>query len=119
MKKISLSILVACIVVCYSVGYSQQYISKISDTHVSIDELNIVLGEWTGSLIYKNYSDGSLFTMPVNLTVSEGDKANELTLYYACPYEPHANSSGILKLSKKGHKLNGHKLIAKNTLPDG
>ena len=101
MKKISLSVLVACIVTCYSVSYSRQSVSKISDTHVSIDELSIVMGEWTGSLTYKIYSDGSPFTMPVNLTVSEGDKANELTLYYAYPYEPHANSSDILKLSRK------------------
>jgi len=76
------------------------------------EELDILLGKWTGSLTYTNYSDGTPFSMPAELEVQKGKNEYQLTLFTSYPNEPSANSKGTIKISKDGSKVNKESITA-------
>ena len=82
-------------------------------------DLEPLLGEWKGSLTYVDYSSNKPYTMPANLTVKQGKSANQMTLMYAYPNEPQANSKGKLKISDGGKKLNNELIVSREVLEDG
>ncbi len=86
---------------------------------ITTDDLNTLLGEWTGTLTYINYSDNTPFTMPANLTVSQGKNENQLLLMINYPNEPNANSKDKIKISKNGTQLNKTDVKSKEILPNG
>ena len=86
---------------------------------VAIEDLKLIMGTWTGSLTYVDYSSNEPYTMPANLQVGPGKTEDELVLFYSYPNEPKANSKGKIKLSKDGRKLNKESVVSKETLADG
>jgi len=86
---------------------------------IASEDLNVLLGKWTGTLTYTNYSDGTPFSMPAELEVKKGKNKYELALFTSYPKEPNANSKGTIKVSKDGTKVNKASIIAKKTLPNG
>lgn len=83
------------------------------------EDLNILKGEWKGSLTYMDYSSGKPFTMPANVIVKEGKNENQLSLSISYPKETNANSKERITISKKGTYLNQHEVISKKRLSDG
>ena len=83
---------------------------------VSPDDLRILIGDWTGSLTYVDYSSGQPFTMPANVKVEQGKNENQFILFYAYPKEPKANSKEKVTISNKGSKINGNDLISSKSL---
>jgi len=96
---------------------SQQ--SESVATFVTNQAIALALGSWEGSLTYKDYSSGEPFTMPANVEVGKGKKDNVLMLQNIFPNEPKANSTGRIKLSKKGRRINKNTVISKEVLSDG
>lgn len=80
--------------------------SPIRGQSVSIEEIMPLVGNWEGELTYANYSDGSLYSLPVELTFSE-PKGSKFAIAFVYPNEPSANSNGSFKLSKDGRKIGG------------
>lgn len=90
-----------------------------SQNSISSHDLEPLMGEWTGSLTYIDYSSSKPYTMPANLIVSQGKNQDQFLLFYAYPKEPKANNKEKLKISDGGQQLNNHPVISKQDLPDG
>ena len=90
-----------------------------AQTKKSSDELNSLMGEWTGSLTYMDYSTNEPFSMPANVTVKPGKNDNQILLFYEYPNEPQANSKGKVTVSKEGSAINGNPLVSRENLENG
>jgi len=86
---------------------------------ITSDDLNILLGEWTGTLTYTDYSSNEPFTMPANLVVKQGKNKNQLLLFINYPKEPNANSKDKIRISKNGSQLNNIDVKSKQRLSEG
>ncbi|MBT8267451.1 MAG: hypothetical protein KJO41_11940 [Bacteroidia bacterium] len=86
---------------------------------VTTDDLQTLVGEWTGSLTYMDYSTNNPYTMPANVIVQKGKKNNQFILNINYPKEANANSKDKIKLSKDGKQLNNHEINSKVELPNG
>lgn len=82
------------------------------------EDLNVLLGKWTGTLTYTNYSNGTPFSMPAELEVKKGKNQYQLALVTSYPKEPSANSKGMIKLSKDGTKVNKEPITSIEQLPN-
>lgn len=110
--KISLTPLFIVIACLFSINNQAQ-------NSVTPADLEPLLGEWTGSLTYVDYSSNKPYTMPANLTVSQGKSEHQVSLMYTYPNEPSANSKGKLKISDQGKKLNNEMIVSREVLSDG
>lgn len=90
-----------------------------SQSIVTTDDLKTLLGEWTGTLTYIDYSSNKPFTMPANLIVKQGKNNHQLLLNINYPKEPNANSKDKIKISKDGTQLNKLDIISKQDLANG
>ncbi len=86
---------------------------------VTIDDLKTLLGDWTGTLTYIDYSSNKPYTMPSNLSIKQGKNKNHLILFNIYPNEPKANNKDKIKVSKNGELLNNHKVKSKQKLSNG
>lgn len=110
--KISLTPLFIVIACLFSINNQAQ-------NSVTPADLEPLLGEWTGSLTYVDYSSNKPYTMPANLTVSQGKSEHQVSLMYTYPNEPKANSKGKIKISDQGKKLNNEMIVSREVLADG
>ena len=94
-------------------------VSGTSQTKISSGELDLMIGEWTGTLTYMDYSSNKPFSMPANVTVKQGKKDTQILLFNEYPNEPQANSKGKVTISKDGTTINGNPLVSKENLEDG
>lgn len=99
-------------------GYAQET-TTMSSEKITPEDLQILIGEWTGSLTYIDYSSNKPYTMPANLNVKQGKNENQLLLFNIFPNEPQANSKDKIILSKNGMSLNKKDLKSKKRLSDG
>jgi hypothetical protein len=90
-----------------------------AQTKISSDELNSLMGEWTGSLTYMDYSTNEPFSMPANVTVKPGKNDNQILLFHEYPNEPQANSKSKVTVSKEGSAINGNPLVSRENLENG
>ncbi|MDH3244730.1 MAG: hypothetical protein OEM26_08955 [Saprospiraceae bacterium] len=75
-------------------------------------DLDILLGEtWNGKLEYLDYSSNKKVAIPVGILVSKVN-ARKYLLRFNYNNEPHANSSEIIKIRKKGGYLNEEEIIS-------
>ena len=94
----------------------------LSTTHIQAqntvapDDIKSLIGEWTGSLTYIDYSSGKPYAMPANVMVSQGKNEYQLVLFYSYPKEPKANNKEKIKISSDGTQLNNHPVSAKKKL---
>lgn len=92
---------------------------KSERSAIEISDIQLLLGDWKGTLTYIDYSSNNPYTMPCEVVIKAKKKNRKLYLYYTYPDEPKANSKGKLKISKDQFKLNGQPIIARSTLSDG
>ena len=100
-------------------NYAQQEIIESSERMLNSEDLEILLGDWTGSLTYIDYSSKKPYTMPANLTVKQGKNKNQLILFFIYPNEPKANNKDKIMVSKNGQKLNEKVVKSKQVLSKG
>ena len=96
--------------------YAQQSNSIRTEYTVSPEDIEIILGDWTGSLTYIDYSSNEPYTMPADVNVKQDINKNKLTLHFKYPNEPKANSKGQISISKKGDKINKEIVVSKREL---
>lgn len=82
------------------------------------EDLNMLLGEWTGSLTYMDYSSNKPYTMPANVRVEQGKNEKQLLLFITYPNEPNANSRNKITVSKNGLQLNKKEVTSKQIMPN-
>lgn len=100
-------------------NYAQKTTKESFEETVTPDDLKILLGDWTGTLTYIDYSSNKPFTMPANLRVEQGKNENQLLLFINYPNEPHANSKDKIMISKDGSQLNKIDIKSKERLESG
>ena len=94
-------------------------LSGIAQSSVTVEEFQILLGKWEGTLTYIDYTSNTPYSMPANVTVTEGKNKNQLVLLNEYPNEPKANGKGKINFSKNGQALNGSDLISRENLENG
>ena len=110
MKK-TVSIVIIIFALLFSIkNYSQNIVTK--------DDLQILLGKWTGTLTYIDYGSNKPYTMPANLIVEQGKNENQILLFNNYPNEPKANSKDKIKISKNGELLDNKRVKSKEKLAD-
>ena len=100
-------------------SFGQQSMTDLSEKTISTKDLEIILGEWTGSLTYIDYSSNKPYSMPANLIVKKGKNEYQLLLQNIYPNEPKANSTDKIIVSKNGKQLNKKDLRSKQRLANG
>ncbi len=90
-----------------------------AQTTISSSDFKSLIGSWSGTLTYLNYSDGTPFSMPVELKIVQIEETNKFTFYFSFPDEPQANSEETFSISDSGNMLNGEPVISKRLLEDG
>lgn len=93
--------------------------NSLAQTTISSADFKPLIGSWSGTLTYINYSDGTPFSMPVELRIVPIEETNNFTFYFSFPDEPHANSEETVSISDNGTMLNGEPVISKHLLEDG
>ncbi len=78
-----------------------------------------IIGEWSGSLTYLDYTSGKPFTMPANIKISQIGTTNQYLFSNSFPEEPSANWADTVTISKDGLKLNDETITSKKHLPNG
>lgn len=96
-------------------------VSSGQDAKATIEyqDLDLLIGEWTGSLTYLDYQTGNPYTMPANLIVEEGKNRNQLILKNIFPNESSANNTDKLTISKDRTLLNKQAIVSRIELPSG
>jgi hypothetical protein len=90
-----------------------------SQNKITSQELETLIGNWTGTLTYMDYSSNEPYTMPANVTVKPGKNENQLLLFNEYPNEPQANGKSKVTISKDGKAINGNNLLSKKLLDTG
>jgi hypothetical protein len=90
-----------------------------AQSNISSDDLTVLIGDWTGTLTYMDYSTNEPFSMPANVTVKMGKNENQLVLFNEYPNEPKANGKGKVTISRDEKSINGNPLISRESLEGG
>jgi hypothetical protein len=107
-------ILFGAILFSLSISYSSS-----AQTTISSSDFKPLIGSWSGTLTYTNYSDGTPFSMPVELGIVQTEETNKFTLYFSFPDEPQANSEETVSISDSGTMINSESIISKQRLEGG
>ncbi len=84
------------------------------ETKIEKEEISQFIGNWKGQLTYLDYSSGTPYSMPCELSISRKGQANKLSLAYAFPNEPKANNTEKIKISKDGKYIDKNKITQKS-----
>lgn len=96
-----------------TVAFFSQAQEKVSmDDFTNLDNTN-----WTGELMYVNYSDSKEVTLPTTLEIKV--KKNKVVLFTKYPNEQSANGKSSLKLNNDGTYIGGQKITKVNRLANG
>jgi hypothetical protein len=93
--------------------------SSLAQTTISSADFIPLIGNWSGTLTYLNYSDGTPFSMPVELRIVQTEETNKFTFYFSFPDEPQANSEETVSISDGGTMINSEPIISKQRLEGG
>ena len=119
MKITSNKLLIVFAFLCTCQIFAQQKNLKSSEKKVEPEDLEMLLGDWSGSLTYIDYGSNQPYTMPANLIVKQGENKYRFTLIFEYPNEPKANSKGKITVSKNGEQLNKKAVKSKQILSNG
>lgn len=86
--------------------------SEVEDTpRIKLGDMrDAVSDEWKGQLTYKDYSSGTLVTIPCNLKVEQLELGH-YKLFFDYPEESDNNTTAEVKVTEDGTMLNGHKVV--------
>ncbi|MEM6687185.1 MAG: hypothetical protein AAF617_15495 [Bacteroidota bacterium] len=93
------------------------FFTQAQETVSMSDFSNLDNTNWTGELMYVDYSDSSKVTLPTTLEIKV--KKNKVVLYTKYPNEKSANGKSSLKLSKDGTHIGNQKITRVNRMADG
>jgi hypothetical protein len=105
-----MKIYIAILFICFSAtGFSQT---------LTVKDLQLLTGNWKGSLTYIDYSSGKPYTMPVNAGIIQAMQANGFIVMLSYPDEPKANGNDTFFISQNGKLFNGAKIVKLHRLKD-
>jgi hypothetical protein len=86
---------------------------------IKASELKLWLGNYKGTLTYKDYSSGN--TVNINATIKLGPivEGSKIAVKEGYPDEPDHNSIDTLRFSADGNSINYMKLVSKKKSADG
>ena len=119
MKNTLTKILIGFTMLFTFASFGQNAMTEFTEKTITTKDLEIIVGEWTGSLTYIDYSSNKPYTMPANLIVKKGKNENQLLLFNIYPNEPKANGNDKIIISKNGRQLNKKELRSKQRLSNG
>lgn len=86
-------------------------ISPSQEKSITVDDVSFLNEtEWSGNLMYINYSDGKEVNLPTELIFSI--KKNIIVMEISYPYEPKANGKNRIKLDDKAGYFGDEKIIS-------
>ena len=85
------------------------YSTALHSQTLKTENLNLLVGNWNGTLTYLDYKSGKPFTMPAKVEIEKLDDFN-FQIAYNYPTEPKANSLDTFKISSNGKIFNGSKI---------
>lgn len=89
-----------------------------AQTRLTSKDLESMIGNWKGTLTYKDYSSGKETAIRSNLSISS-PKPNNFSFAATYPDEPKANSTDMVVLSADGRMLDGERVLNVMRLTDG
>ena len=92
------------------------YCFSFSDSTITSKDFKNLIGCWSGSLTYLDYSTNKPFSMPANINVKDFKKTNLIVCSLIYPKEPSANALDTIFISKDGRRLNNEPLKNKRKL---
>lgn len=79
---------------------------------LSLNNLEALSGNWSGTLTYLDYSSGKPYTMEASIRIANiARNDSSLTISYVYPKEPKANGVDTLTISHGGKYLAGARLV--------
>jgi hypothetical protein len=82
-------------------------------------DLRPLVGEWTGTLTYLDYTTRQPYAMPADVSIRRLATRGQLLLVNQYPNEPKANRTDTLALGQQGRLLDHAPVTAKFRLADG
>ena len=96
--------------ICLTILFPLTFILSAQSQKIDNDLIELMKGEWKGSLTYLDYSSGKPYTIPADLFISFLPQSNYLVYRYTYPNEPKANGSDTISIDP------GKKLLGKETI---
>ena len=112
MKYRLIKLLILAALPCAIETVAQSTTSNSFEDRITSNDLEVVNGDWTGSLTYIDYSSNKPYSMPADLTVEEGKNEFQFILNYSYPNEPHANSKGKFEITEDGTWINKNDIVS-------
>lgn len=94
-------------------------VTVLGQTTINPRHLKPIIGSWTGTLTYLDYTSGKPFSMPADLTIAPAQDRNQFQCSNAFPQEAEANWTDTLVLSPDRKILDGEAIQSKRRNPDG
>ena len=89
------------------------------EPNVSDVDLQLLLGNWKGTITYLDYKTSKPFSMPAELNIGQGAEKGTYLFAHSYPDEPKANETDTMRLLKNRRLINKELIISKTTLTDG
>lgn len=86
---------------------------SFTDPVISSRDFKGLIGCWSGSLTYLDYTSNKPFSMPVTITVKDFSNSNLVICSLEYPKEPAANALDTIFISKDGRLLNNETVKTK------
>ena len=112
MKKRMKQLLMLALMLIATATVAQSSTARSVEDRITTNDLKTVIGEWTGSLTYMDYSSNKPYSMPAEVKVEAGKNEFQYILNYSYPNEPKANSKGKFEVSKDGRQVNKKEVIS-------
>lgn len=90
-------------------GFYQSMAS--SDTLTTTQDFKNLVGCWTGSITYLDYTSNKPFSMPAAMRVKNFGSSSQIIYAMSYPKEPSANSVDTLFITESGRSLNREVII--------
>ena len=82
--------------------------------------INLLIGNWKGSLTYLDYKTNKPFTMPADLQIRRLANSNSQLVYSNFyPNEPDANDHDTVTIAQGGAMINNEVVKVRSVLPNG
>lgn len=116
MKHFIYTCLFICFILNCNSGFGQSTTPPTLERSISSTEYLSLIGNWSGTLTYIDYSSNKPYTMPVEYKISQGKNELILLIDVNYPNETSANKKAKLNRSADGTHIDKHPIVSKEKL---
>jgi len=99
MKRTRISLIILLAFLISFGGYSQER------ARILVQDFEVLIGNWQGSLTYLDYTSGKPYTMPADLEIKRVPNTNTFIFSNLYPNEKSANSADTIAISTDQNKI--------------